>query len=255
MQPSRAAIALATLLLALPAAGEVVEYRVVRWAPEEGGDGRLYALLVADAPWSWREARAAAIAAGGDLAPAGTPASLSFLVATATGAGAFDCVGPWLGGFRVAGGSWSWVDGTAFQPFGWEPGRPAQAVSLEAALCLAGEGAATGTWFDSLPGVEAGVSTRSALVAWDSVTDCDGDGVPDGLQILVDPALDADRNGSIDGCGLPNPADLNGDGRVTGADLGMLLANFNAPGPVGDINRDGSVNGADLGLLLAAWTG
>jgi hypothetical protein len=42
---------------------------------------------------------------------------------------------------------------------------------------------------------------------------------------------------------------------VTGADLGLLLASFNTPGPVGDLNRDGTVNGADLGLLLAAWTG
>lgn len=49
-------------------------------------------------------------------------------------------------------------------------------------------------------------------------------------------------------------ADINGDGFVNGADLGLLLAAWGTPGP-GDINGNGSVDGGDLGLLLAAWTG
>ena len=49
-----------------------------------------------------------------------------------------------------------------------------------------------------------------------------------------------------------NPADLNGDGQVNGADLGLMLAAWGTSGP-GDLNNDGVVNGADLGLLLAAW--
>jgi len=48
------------------------------------------------------------------------------------------------------------------------------------------------------------------------------------------------------------PADLNGDGVVNGADLGILLANWGNAG-VGDITGDGLVDGADLGLLLADW--
>lgn len=47
--------------------------------------------------------------------------------------------------------------------------------------------------------------------------------------------------------------DLNGDGLVDGADLGLLLAAFETSGPVGDLNGDGFVDGSDLGLLLAAW--
>jgi len=50
-----------------------------------------------------------------------------------------------------------------------------------------------------------------------------------------------------------NPADLNGDGSVNGADLGQLLGAWGTPGP-GDLDGDGSVTGADLGLLLAAWS-
>jgi hypothetical protein len=50
-------------------------------------------------------------------------------------------------------------------------------------------------------------------------------------------------------------ADIDGDGAVNGADLGLLLS---AWGPCGkcpaDVNGDGVVDGVDLGLLLAEWT-
>ncbi len=49
----------------------------------------------------------------------------------------------------------------------------------------------------------------------------------------------------------PVPADLNGDGVVNGADLGILLGAWGTTG--GDINGDGTTNGADLGLLLGSW--
>lgn len=52
---------------------------------------------------------------------------------------------------------------------------------------------------------------------------------------------------STGGC----PEDMNGDGTVNGADLGLLLAAWGTDG--GDFNGDGTTNGADLGLLLAAW--
>lgn len=46
--------------------------------------------------------------------------------------------------------------------------------------------------------------------------------------------------------------DLDGNGRVDGGDLGLLLANWENAG-CGDLNEDGIVTGADLGRLLAAW--
>jgi len=48
------------------------------------------------------------------------------------------------------------------------------------------------------------------------------------------------------------PEDLNCDGAVNGADLGILLAAWGGGG-VEDLNGDGVVDGADLGALLAAW--
>ncbi|HMN96736.1 MAG TPA: hypothetical protein PKC43_05490 [Phycisphaerales bacterium] len=49
-----------------------------------------------------------------------------------------------------------------------------------------------------------------------------------------------------------DPADLDGNGTVDGADLGLLLAAWGTGGP-GDLDGNGIVDGADLGLLLAAW--
>ena len=47
------------------------------------------------------------------------------------------------------------------------------------------------------------------------------------------------------------PADFNGDGEVSGGDLGMLLAMWGTAD--GDLNGDGTTSGADLGLLLSSW--
>ena len=49
----------------------------------------------------------------------------------------------------------------------------------------------------------------------------------------------------------PCPEDLNGDGVINGADLGLLLGAWGTASR--DINGDGIVDGADLGLLLGAW--
>lgn len=51
------------------------------------------------------------------------------------------------------------------------------------------------------------------------------------------------------GCG----ADLNEDGVVDGADLGMLLGQWGPGEAPADLNADGVVDGADLGALLGAW--
>ncbi len=59
-------------------------------------------------------------------------------------------------------------------------------------------------------------------------------------------------------CDNPNPADLNSDGVVNGADLAIVLSCW---GPVtepacaaADFQDDGIVDGADLTIVLSAWT-
>lgn len=81
--------------------------------------------------------------------------------------------------------------------------------------------------------------------------DCDDSGVPDLCEIADGLLVDRDGNGIPDICQVS--ADLNGDGLVDGADLGLLLANWGSPG-VGDLTENGSVTAVDLGLLLAAWS-
>jgi hypothetical protein len=49
------------------------------------------------------------------------------------------------------------------------------------------------------------------------------------------------------------PADLNGDGLVNGADITVLFANWGGTGQ-GDVNGDGIVNATDLTAVLANWS-
>ena len=48
------------------------------------------------------------------------------------------------------------------------------------------------------------------------------------------------------------PADLNGDGVVSGIDLATLLSNWGGSG-AGDINGDGIISGPDLAAILSSW--
>ncbi len=116
------------------------------------------------------------------------------------------------------------TDGTAF----WASPVALSPVSSTGRLTFAAAGA-TGSWICS---------------TWELGGAGDAD--------LVGQRLNADGTLGM----LPLVGDINGDGVVNGADLGLLLG---AWGPVGagnpaDLNGDGIVNGADLGLLLGNWT-
>lgn len=51
---------------------------------------------------------------------------------------------------------------------------------------------------------------------------------------------------------VPTP-DLDGNGEVNGADLGIMLGAWGTDDCAADLNDDGIVDGADLGVLLGAW--
>jgi 5'-nucleotidase len=53
---------------------------------------------------------------------------------------------------------------------------------------------------------------------------------------------------------IDNPADLNNDSVINGADMGILLAQWGGPGSA-DLNNDGVVDGLDAGVLIANWSG
>ena len=49
------------------------------------------------------------------------------------------------------------------------------------------------------------------------------------------------------------PGDINGDGIVNAADLGIVIGTWGTPDGQGDVNGDGIVNAADLGLVIGLW--
>jgi hypothetical protein len=97
----------------------------------------------------------------------------------------------------------------------------------------------------------AGEYTAAGTVLVEATcTDCDGNGLVDSWELLLGTAEDADDDGVIDVCACP--ADLDGNGIVNGADLGVLLLGWGLGGSA-DLDGDGVVDGADLGLALLAW--
>ena len=68
---------------------------------------------------------------------------------------------------------------------------------------------------------------------------------------LVEAAVD-DVTVTATDCTAAIVGDINGDGHVDGADLGLLIAGWGQPG-ASDLNGNGTTDGADLGLLIANW--
>ena len=98
-----------------------------------------------------------------------------------------------------------------------------------------------------------GSSGADALVVSSLVIEPNAVLITNGRRVYYDTL---DNQGVVDdpanlipNCG-PSP-DLNGDGQVNGADLGLLLGAWGTP--AADLNGDGTTDGADLGLLLGAW--
>lgn len=82
--------------------------------------------------------------------------------------------------------------------------------------------------------------------------DCNGNGAPDACDIADGQASDGNGDGIPDQC-QGCSADLNGNGSVDGADLGIILVNWGGTSGPADLNGDGTIDGADLGIILVAW--
>ncbi|MDA0658304.1 MAG: hypothetical protein O2931_00795 [Planctomycetota bacterium] len=109
--------------------------------------------------------------------------------------------------------------------------------------------------------ITVGVPSHIGNFAPNPGTDLLGD-LMNGVQFLrgsrysisqLDLALLADTGLPIIGFNLLG--DLNDDGGIDGADLGLLFSAWGLVNSTADLNGDGSVDGADVGILYDGWTG
>ena len=125
-------------------------------------------------------------------------------------------------------------------------------------------------------GVVNGADLGALLGRWGesdlgNVADLTGDGTVDGADlgsllgawtVTSQPSSSSPTSQSSSSSNSPSSSsssrllgDINGDGVVDGADLGILLGSWGVcVGCPADLDRDGVVTGADLGLLLGNWT-
>jgi hypothetical protein len=149
-------------------------------------------------------------------------------------------------------GFWALDIGTASLTSGNTGGARSQQVQLAATSMRANR---TNAWFSVSVQVNGAFAGRA-------ITDANGVArlsytIPANTSASQLAVRFVDENGAVAnsvisveaGCVA---ADLNCDGIVGGADLGILLGQWGTAGSA-DINRDGVVNGPDLGLLLGAW--
>jgi predicted outer membrane repeat protein len=113
-------------------------------------------------------------------------------------------------------------------------------VALDVTGCTIEENeAAAGGGVLVLSGTEAQVTFTNSTICDNSADNVDGEHVDGGGNTICVSGLDSD---------------INGDGVVDGADLGLLLAAWNTTDATTDLNNDITTDGADLGILIANWT-
>ncbi len=101
----------------------------------------------------------------------------------------------------------------------------------------------SGAWNQGVRGLVDEARIRRGIVPLDELLDrpfeagsddSNGDGVPDECDVE------------------PCPGDLDGNGVVSGSDLGILFVQWGGPGTA-DLDGNGIVSGSDLGLLFVDW--
>jgi len=224
----------------------------VQWRIEDGGNGHWYGSTAGLARWP--EALSQATAAGGNLVSI-TSAQENTFIATAFAGERY-----WIGARRATtvASAFIWADGSVWSFDSWEPGEPNTCNPCGEALYAQ---SLNGLWDDTGFFVNGSASNPGyrGIIEWSA--DCNSDGIVDFGQIQAGALVDTDGNNIPDCCQSSQgcdacPADVNGSGSVTGADLAAVLSLWGTDGGKfsrADVNGDGFINGVDLAEVLNAW--
>jgi hypothetical protein len=113
-----------------------------------------------------------------------------------------------------------------------------------------------GTAAPTMRGARADFGTNPAARidrGWSAIGSQAGTDPRDLLSVAIAGIWFPDIDVVANGC--PLGGDFDGDGTVSGRDLGLLLGAWGpAKGSPYDLNNDGSVDGLDLGILLGNFT-
>ena len=120
-------------------------------------------------------------------------------------------------------------------------GRGGSLGDITASYSLGGLGVA-GEWI-----------MRAGLEGDPPLYDCNENLQLDECDIAAGISLDGDLDGRPDECEPICPADYDGDGIVSGSDLGQFLLAWNRSNASADLNGDGLVDGQDFGVFLVMW--
>ncbi|MCA9285922.1 MAG: hypothetical protein KDA22_11935, partial [Phycisphaerales bacterium] len=149
----------------------------------------------------------------------------------------------------------SFDDGWGLRSYQWEPGRSLNAITVklsEPTTAIAATVPSQVLYY---------LYSDDELLGWAFLSACCEGSNFAGI-VCSEPfdtvVIDGVHNIYIDDLIVPElppflEGDLDGDGVVGGADLGILLSGWGWPNP-GDLDDNGVVDGADLGILLSLWT-
>jgi hypothetical protein len=150
------------------------------------------------------------------------------------------------------------MQGFAAIPIDLEPAKPRvllKTISFDETSWSAQQDIRLIAWAE-LPRVIGPTEVHQAsVISWPlPFLDCNGNGVPDAIDLDGGFSVDENGNGIPDECEPPPcPADLNGDATVDVTDLLQLLGAWGTSGGPADLDADGVVNVGDLLILLGDW--
>jgi hypothetical protein len=235
----RSVVVVAALGLASFAHGQ----QAVQWRVEDGGNGHWYGSTKSTGTWD--QVVVFAQQSGGQLACIASSSENNVVRSLIPQASGY-----WIGGRKLPGIPWEWVDGSTWSFTNWCPGEP----------CCFDQGryvfmAGSGCWDDH----NQTETLRRGAIEWSA--DCNGDGVVDYGQILDGTFEDVNSNGVPDCCDdggscEPCPGDVNDSGIVNATDIAVILGAWGTNGgkfPRSDTDGNGIVDAADLAVVLGGW--